>query len=112
MKELHSKTKHFTIALILVLTISASIVALPAVTAQSTTKKTFAYIGAVPNPVGVNQEVLFHVGITENLASADQGWEWLSITIERPDGQIDKIEDIRTDSTGGTGETYTPTEVG
>jgi hypothetical protein len=112
MKKLCDKTKISTIALILVLTISAIVVALPAVTAQSPTKKTFAYIGAVPNPVGVKQMVLFHVGITENLYSADQGWDGLSITIERPDGQIDTIDNIRTDSTGGTGRTYTPNQVG
>ena len=112
MEKIYCKTKLSTIALILVLTMSAILVALPAVTAQSPTKKTFAYIGAVPNPVGVDQTVLLHVGITENLYSVDQGWEWLSITIERPDGQVDKIEDIRTDSTGGTTETYTPNQVG
>jgi outer membrane protein assembly factor BamB len=112
MKELHCKIKVSTIALILVLTISASLVALPAVTAQSPTKKTYAYIGAVPNPVGVDQEVLFHVGITENLASSEQGWDDLSITIEKPDGQIETIENIRTDATGGTGRTYTPNQVG
>jgi outer membrane protein assembly factor BamB len=113
MKELRCKTKHFTIALILVLTVSASIVALPAVTAQAThEKKTYAYIGAVPNPVGVDQAVLIHVGITQELSSTEMGWEGLSITIERPDGQIDKIENITTDATGGTGKTYTPNQVG
>ncbi len=112
MKKLHSKTKQFTITLILVLTISASLVALPAVTAQAPTKKTFAYIGAVPNPVGIEQQVLLHVGITENLYNVAQGWDDLSITIERPDGQIDTISDIRTDSTGGTTRDYTPNQVG
>jgi len=112
MKKLYCKTKLSTIALILVLTISAILVALPAVTAQSPTKKTYAYIGAIPNPVGVTQMVLLHVGITENLASANQGWEGLSVTIERPDGEIDTIDNIRTDATGGTGETYTPDQVG
>ena len=112
MKELRGKTKHFTIALILVLTISASLVALPEVAAQAGTKKTFAYIGAVPNPVGVNQQVLLHIGITENLYNVAQGWEWLSVTIERPDGVTETIEDIRTDSTGGTTRDYTPNQVG
>jgi hypothetical protein len=72
----------------------------------------FAYINAVPNPVGVGQEVLLHIGITQQLASAEQGWEGLSVTIERPDGETDTFEDIKTDSTGGTGRTYTPTMEG
>jgi len=40
------------------------------------------------------------------------GWEGLSVTIERPDGQTETISDIRTDSTGGTGVLYVPTMVG
>ena len=89
-----------------------SLFALPgdqSATAQTTT---FAYIGAVPNPVGVGQDVLLHIGITQQLNTADQGWEGLSVTIERPDGQTDTISNIRTDSTGGTGRTYTPTMEG
>ena len=40
------------------------------------------------------------------------GWEGLSVTIVRPDGQTDTISNIRTDSTGGTGRNYVPTMVG
>jgi len=108
-----SKSKLFTIALILLLTLSATLVALPAATAQETPeKKTYPFLGVVPNPVGVGQMVLFHVGIFEHLSLVDQGWEGLSITIERPDGVTDTIDNIRTDSTGGTGRTYTPTMSG
>ena len=100
-----SKTTTTAIALFLMLTVT--IVALPIANAQIR-KKTYPFIGAVPNPVGVGQEVLLHVGITDNLETADQGWEGLSITIERPDGQTDTIDDIKTDSTGGTGRMYVP----
>jgi hypothetical protein len=34
-------------------------------------KKTYAYIGAIPNPAGVGQEVLLHVGITQELQSVE-----------------------------------------
>ncbi|MEM1550349.1 MAG: PQQ-binding-like beta-propeller repeat protein, partial [Candidatus Bathyarchaeia archaeon] len=64
--------------------------------------------GNCENPVGVNQEVLIHVGITDYLARADYGWEGLWVTIERPDGVVETIKDIRTDSTGGTGVVYVP----
>jgi outer membrane protein assembly factor BamB len=88
-----------------------SLVALPTATAQGT-RKTYAYIGATPNPVGINQEVLFHVGITTPLQSVSQGWEGLSVTITKPDGTTETISNIRTDSTGGTGKVYVPTMAG
>jgi hypothetical protein len=75
-------------------------------------RPTFAYIGAIPNPVGVNQEVLLHVGITLGLRSVKMGWEDLSVAIEKPDGSMETLSGIRTDSTGGTGVVYTPTMVG
>jgi outer membrane protein assembly factor BamB len=113
MKELYYKTKLSTIALILVLTVSATLVALPAATAQEIpTKTTYAFIGAVPNPVGVNQPVLLHVGITDYFDSAEKGWENLSVSVIDPEGIESTIEPIRTDATGGTGVLFTPTKVG
>ncbi len=106
-----SKTKVSVIALILMLTISAVIVALPTTTAQGT-QKTYPFLGVVPNPVGVNQMILLHVGIFQQLYAAQMGWEDMSITIQRPDGGTDVISGIKTDSTGGTGRTYTPTMTG
>jgi outer membrane protein assembly factor BamB len=92
-------------------TLSSLIIAIPPATAQ-VTQQTYPFLGAVPNPVGVNQWVLFHVGIFQQTVSVNQGWHDLSITIERPDGQVDTIENIKTDSTGGTGRTYLPTQTG
>jgi outer membrane protein assembly factor BamB len=113
MQKLKSKSKISTIALILIFTISTILVAFPAATAQENpTKKTFAYIGAVPNPAGVNQEVLLHIGITDYLATFTDGWEGLSVTITDPDGVVTTIDNVRTDSTGGTGRVFTPTKVG
>ncbi|MHC3128696.1 MAG: PQQ-like beta-propeller repeat protein [Candidatus Bathyarchaeota archaeon] len=112
MKKLEIKTKIATIALILVLTISAIIVALPATAQEPPTKETYAFIGAVPNPVGVNQQVLLHVGITDMLGNVAYGWENLTVTIERPNDTTETLTNIRTDATGGTGRVYTPTMVG
>jgi len=105
------KTTGVTAALLTVLAMAVALVALPTATAQ-TSVKTYAFIGATPNPVGVNQEVLIHVGIPQQLFIVSHGWEGLSVTIERPDGKTDTITDIRTDATGGTGRTYTPTMTG
>jgi hypothetical protein len=76
------------------------------------TMKTYCFIGAIPNPVGVGQEVLFHVGITRELSTVAMGWEGLSITIRKPDGTTETISGIRTDATGGTGVVYVPKVAG
>jgi outer membrane protein assembly factor BamB len=111
MKKLYFKTKFSTVALILVLAISAILVVLPTATAQSTCA-TYAFIGATPNPVGIHQTTLLHVGITTQLGNVREGWEDLSVTITKPDGTTEKISNIRTDATGGTGIQYTPTMSG
>ena len=93
------RTTTIAVALFLMLAITVSIVTLPNANAQES-YKTYPFIGATPNPVGVNQEVLFHVGITQPLLSQEMGWEGLSITIEGPDGTTETISGIKTDSTG------------
>ncbi len=106
-----NKTKSASIALFLVFAMAVSLVALPATNAQ-TTRKTYPYIGALPNPASVGQEVLLHTGITLQLNSAEMGWEGLSVTITRPDGTTETLRDIKTDSTGGTGVIYVPEKAG
>src|SRR4030043_465620 len=88
-----------------------SLVALPTVNPQAT-RKSYPFIGALPNPAGVNQEVLLHVGITHQLSSTLYGWEGLSVTVTKPDGTTETISNIKTDSTGGTGRVYVPTMTG
>jgi len=100
-----------TIALLLILTIALPIAALPYASAQNP-KATYPYIGALPNPVGVGQEVLFHVGITDPLSSVTAGYEGLTLYLTDPDGHTTTVPDIRTDSTGGTGYVFVPTIAG
>ena len=111
MKIARNRYKVSTIILLTVLTLSVILTIFPIINAQQG-QKTYPYIGAVPNPVQVDQPVLFHVGISAQTTNVAIGWEGLSVTIERPDGQTDIITDIRTDSTGGTGVPYTPDMVG
>lgn len=109
------RIKPLTIALILTLSMSLFIVAASTTSAadpEPLKAKSYPFIFAVPNPVGAGQETLFAVGIDAAIGNAHSGWEGLSLTIERPDGKTDKIENIRTDSTGSTGVPYTPTEAG
>src|SRR4030043_200533 len=101
-----------TIALILIFAMAISLIALPSANAQTGTRATYAFNGATPNPVGINQETLLHVGITQQLNSVAMGWEGLSVTVTKPDGTTETISNIRTDSTGSTGRVYVPTMVG
>ena len=114
MSYFKNKSKISTIALILVLTISILTAVLPGAFAQDPaySKFTHAYIGATPNPVGVGEEVLLHVGITDYLYVVSDGWEGLTVTVTKPDGSTETLGPFRTDSTGGTGAIYIPTMVG
>jgi outer membrane protein assembly factor BamB len=76
------------------------------------TYTTYAYIGATPNPVGVGQDVLLHAGITQQLGSADEGYEDIEILVTTPSGDEETIDVPKTDSTGGTGYIFVPEEEG
>jgi hypothetical protein len=86
--------------------------ALLTVNAAPSSKSTFAYIGAMPNPVGVGQTVMLHVGIPDALSTATDGFTGLTVVVTKPDNTTETIGPYRTDSTGGTGELFTPTQVG
>ncbi len=98
----------------LTLSIGLALVAYLPVSAQSTyrTKKTYAYIGATPNPVGVGQEVLLHVGITDYLLNTEDGFEDMTVTVTKPNDEIEILGPFRSDSTGGTGGNYIPDMAG
>ena len=113
MQKIQNKTMATLIALLLITSMAISLIPSPGANAQTqATVKTFAFIGATPNPVGVGQQTLLHIGISAQLANAALGWKDLSVTITRPDGQVETITGVNTDSTGGTGRVYTPTMVG
>jgi hypothetical protein len=99
------------IAIFLIAIFAISIVPLQTTQALAT-RKTYCFLGVTPNPVGVNQEVLLHVGITLQLNSVAMGWEGLSVTVTKPDGTQETLSGIRTDATGGTGRIYLPTVTG
>jgi len=102
-----------TIALFLTLTIVMTLVALPTANAQIVgSSESYAFIGATPNPVGVGQETLLHVGITQQLQITQDGWTGITVTVTRPDGTTETLGPFRTDSTGGTGTIYIPAVAG
>ena len=82
-------SKKLAIAIALILTVSMTLSSLLApVHAQSYTghKKSYAYIGATPNPVAVGEQVLLHIGISEALQITEDKWKGLTVTITAPDG--------------------------
>lgn len=100
-------------AIFLMLTMTVSILITP-VGAQSFTghKKSYAYIGATPNPVAVGEEVLIHLGITEALQVTEDKWKGLTVTVTKPDNTTITLGPFDTDSTGGTGTVFTPADEG
>jgi outer membrane protein assembly factor BamB len=111
MKFSKSKTTTTAIALFLMFAMAVSLFALPAANAQPELK-TYPVIGATPNPVGVGQETLILLGITQQLESALYAWEGLTVTVTKPDGTTETLGPFDTDATGMTGTVYVPTAAG
>ena len=103
-----------TVSMILLLTFTA-IGTLAIANAQpepGPDKKTYCFIGLIPNTVGVGQEVLVHMGINTPTGGPEWGWEGLTSTVTRPDGTTFTLGPKTTDATGGTGASFTPNQVG
>ena len=111
MAKYNSRATTIAISLVMMFAMAISLVALPNASAQTATK-TYAFIGATPNPVGVGQQVLLHVGISQQTFTTYQSYHGLSVTIIDPDGEETTIGDLTTDATGGTGINITPEKVG
>ncbi|MEM4505091.1 MAG: PQQ-binding-like beta-propeller repeat protein [Candidatus Bathyarchaeia archaeon] len=99
------------LTLILALIAGSAVFTEPAY-AQVYRKKTYGYVIVSPNPVGVNQDVLLIFGLTDYLYQWPDGFEGITITVERPDGKTETLGPFKTDSTGATGTVYKPTMVG
>jgi len=107
------KSKISTISLILLLTLSAIIIALPSTTAQEPISTTpFAYVNAMPDQVGVGQSVLIHFGIHLPTLWPQFGWQGLTVEVQRPDGSTDTLGPLGTDTTGGAGVNLVPDQIG
>ena len=99
MAKYNSRATTIAISLTLMFAMAISLVVVPNASAQAATK-TYAFIGATPNPVGVGQQVLLHVGDLEQtvvLAPADQQ-DGLALVLP-----ISGIGLIDVDTTGRTG---------
>ena len=117
MKELYCKTKFSTIALILLLSLSAILVALSTATAQDSLDiPTFLAVTVSPNPVGVNQIVYLHAVFSKPTPTQSGGGGDLheNVTIEMvtPDGSKDVLGPYRAGMTGAVATSFMPNQVG
>jgi hypothetical protein len=113
-----NKTKLATIALILTITISATIIALPAATAQEQTYDfpTYLFVSVAPNPVGVDQLVYVTATFSRPTPTAEgYGGDWYeNVTIEMvdPDGEKTEYGPYLTGMVGGVTINFVPNQVG
>jgi hypothetical protein len=85
MRKLHfdrMKSKAIAVSLLLLFAMAVTLIALPASGQLPPIfweghSKSYAFIGATPNPASVNEEVLLHVGLTKELQTVKDGWEGL-----------------------------------
>jgi outer membrane protein assembly factor BamB len=115
-----TKLKGFIIALFLMLTITASsiMVALPIANAHTPPWKipTYAFITANPNPVGVGQEVFVMFWLDRVVPGATgvsgDRYRNLNVEVTKPDGNKETLGPFTSDSIGGSFTKYTPDQTG
>ena len=117
MKIAKNKTLAITIAILLVLSMTASLMLVP--TGAHTPAwqiPTYAYINVAPDPAGLGQTVTvgFWISMTPPTAAGAVGDRWhnLKVTVTRPDGTTETLGPFTSDDTGGTYTLYTPTQLG
>ena len=106
-----SKNKTTIVIAILIFAMAFPLFATPT-NAQASKVKTYPFVDAVPNPVGVGEDVLIRFGIFQQLGSVEFGWKGLTISVTKPDNTLVTLGPYKTDSTGGTSVLYTPDQVG
>ena len=105
-----NKNGIISIAIIAILVIPIALIEIPDTSAATYTS--YPFIGAMPNPVGVGQTVLLHVGMLTALNNVVDGWLGLKVEIVSPDNKTTLLDCPKTDSTGGTGVVFVPNQVG
>jgi len=95
------------IAMFFITSMAISLFALPNfATAATTAAKTYPFVEAIPNPVGVGQRTLINFGLLNYLQEDGDGWN-MTLTITDPSGHETTIERM-TWSTGTVGYSFVP----
>jgi hypothetical protein len=117
-KTLGNNPKNVLITLLLMLTIAFPLFVLPSVSAHDPpwSIQTYVYADASPSPIGVNQNVLVHIWLSECPPTAigpyGDRWKGLTVEITAPDGSKKTLGPFTSDSVGGAWTTYTPNQIG
>jgi hypothetical protein len=118
MQNLKSKSKIPVITFVLIITLTATFLTLPLVSAHDPAWEvpTYCYISvASPNPIGVNQEIVivFWCNAIPPTALGASGDRWrFNVEITTPSGSVETIGPFKSDPVGGGWAVYTPTQVG
>jgi hypothetical protein len=114
-----SKTKAAAIALVLTLSLAASMMLLPTASAHTPAWQipTYAYIHAVPNPVGVGQTVSVYIWLTNYYYGAgftnDLRFHNYKLSITAPNGAVTTQNfPVVKDTTSNQHTTFVPDQVG
>jgi len=113
-----AKNKTIAIAILLMLSMTASMTLLPSANAHTPPWQipTFAFINVAPNPAGVGQTVTvgFWIQVPPPTAQAQFGDRWAGFTVKvtKPDGTTETLGPFTSDATGGTSTRYTPSQLG
>jgi len=114
----NNKSKFASIALILVLTFAASLVALPIVSAHDPpwTVSTYAFISVAPNPVGVGQTAYVNFWLDKvpptSIGSWGVRWHNITVTVTKPDGTTQTLGSFDSDAVGGVWTSIVPDQIG
>jgi hypothetical protein len=114
-KSIIKNKKITTIALILLLSFSISIMGMSFTNAAVPTN-TYAFIAANPNPIGVNQPLQVSMWLSDPPPTAagagGDRWQGFTVTITKPDGSTETKGPYNSDAVGGAYFTYYPTMTG
>jgi hypothetical protein len=117
MEKNRNRTNITSIALILTLTFSAIIVALPIASAHDPGWEvpTWTYVAVRNDPIGVNQEqlIVFWSNTVPPTAEGAYGDRWtFTVEVTKPDGSKETLGPFTSDPIGSGYTLYTPTQVG
>src|SRR3990172_1362383 len=118
MQNLKNKPMAIMIALLLTISMIASITLLPATNAHTPplTIPTWAYLSVMPNPVGIGQTAYIGFWLDKVPPTAYQEygdrWHNFTVTVTKPDGTTQTLGPFTSDAAGGSATTYVPTQLG
>jgi outer membrane protein assembly factor BamB len=118
MQKTKNKTLAIIIAVLLTISMAASMTIVPNANAHTPPRnvQTYSYIALSPDPVGVGQNVIIVFWVSPNPPTATglagDRWRNIKITITAPDETTQTLGPFYTDPTGTSYTTFTPTQTG